>query len=116
VSKFADWNAVVAHALTLEGVELSVSYGKPAVKVSANRRWFLAVGHEPDTSFVLHVDLDTVELLMATEPETYWQTPHYQGWPDVLVRFAPADAERVAAMIALARDQAAVRKPARPKK
>ncbi|WP_395330892.1 hypothetical protein WBP06_00825 [Novosphingobium sp. BL-8H] len=116
MSKFADWDAVVAHALTLEGVELSTSYRKPAVKVSANGRPFLAAGHEPDTSFVLQIDLDTVDMLTATEPETYWQTPHYQGWPAVLVRFAPADPERVVAMIALARDQAAARKPARPKK
>ncbi|TCM17862.1 hypothetical protein EDF56_105206 [Novosphingobium sp. PhB165] len=112
---FADWDAVVAHALSLEGTVLSTSYGKPAVKVAANGRSFLAVGHEPESSFVLQVDLDTVEMLMATEPETYRQTPHYQGWPAVLVRFGPSDPERVAAMIALARDQAATRKPARPK-
>ena len=25
--------------------------------------------------------------LKATEPNTYWQTPHYEGWPAILVRY-----------------------------
>lgn len=63
----------VAHALTLEGAELSTSYRQPAVKV--NGRAFLNVGHEPDTSFVLHLDPGVIEVMMDTHPETFWKTP-----------------------------------------
>jgi hypothetical protein len=69
----------VAFALTLPGTELGKSYGKPAVKVAANDRAFLFPSHEADTSFGAAIDLDTIELLKATDPETFWQTPHYEG-------------------------------------
>jgi hypothetical protein len=112
----SDWESAAAAALALPGTELARWYGQPAVRVAANRRPFLNVGHEPDTSFVLALDHATIELLMATEPETYWQSPHYAGHAHVLVRFAAADGERVRAMIALAREQAAARPPARSRK
>ena len=86
LSALADWNEVVAFALGLDGAELSTSYGKPTVKVAANGRAFVAAGHEPDSSFVVLIDRDTVEMLLTTDPATFWQSPHYVGWPAVLVR------------------------------
>jgi hypothetical protein len=112
----ASWDDAVAYALTLPGTELSTSYGKPAVKVAANGQVFLNVGREPDSSFVLHIDRDTVEILKETDPETFWQTPHYEGWPAVLVHFASADPERVRDVIARAHEQAAAKKPTRPRR
>jgi hypothetical protein len=112
----ASWDDAVAFAVSLPGTELSKSYGKPAVKVAANGRAFLAIGHEPETSFVVEIDRDTIEVLKATDPETFWQTAHYEGWPAVLVRFGSSDPERVREVIARALEQAAVRKPARPRK
>ena len=109
------WDEVVAFALTLPGTELSASWGKPAVKVAANGRAFLYTGREPD-SFVLAIDQDSKLMLMETDPGTYWQTPHYDGWDGVLVRFSSDDPERVAAMIERARDQAAAKKPPRARK
>ena len=35
-------------------------------------------------------------MLKETDPDTFWQTPHYEGWPGVLVRYGSADPERVA--------------------
>ena len=62
------WEEAVAFALSLPGTEASTSYGQPAVKVAANGRAFLNRGHEADTSFVLAMDLDTIELLKETDP------------------------------------------------
>jgi hypothetical protein len=87
----------VAFAMTLGGSELSTSYGKPAVKV--NGRTYLFPSHEAETSFGLALDLDTIELLKQTDPGTFWQTPHYEGWTGVLVRYGSADPERVRTMI-----------------
>jgi hypothetical protein len=110
-----DWDALAAFALTLPDTVASTHYGGPAIKVVTNGRAFVSTGREPD-SFVLAIDLDTKELLLATDPDTFWQTPHYEGWPALLVRYESADSERVATMIARARDQAAARKAAKPRK
>jgi hypothetical protein len=91
------WDDAVAFALALPGSELSTSYGKPAVKV--NGRAFLYLGGEADTSFGLAIDLDTVQMLKETDPATFWQSPHYEGWPAILVRFDSSDPERVRATI-----------------
>jgi hypothetical protein len=98
------WDEAVACGLSLPGTELSTSYGKPAVKVEANGRAFLVTSHEADSSFGLAIDLGSVDLLITTEPETYWQTAHYEGYPMILVRYAAADDERVADTIARSRD------------
>ena len=110
------WDEALAVALTLPDTERSTSYGQPAVKVGSSGRTFLSTGHEPDSSFVLQLDLDTAELLMATDPATFWQTPHYRGWPAVLVRYDGPDPERVRAAIGQARDWAAARPRVRPRK
>jgi hypothetical protein len=108
-----NWDEVVAFALTLPDTELSTSYGKPAVKVRSNGRAFLYTGHEAISSFGIAIDLDTVEILKETDPDTFWQTPHYEGWPAVLIRFDSKDPERVRTMIERSRDWTAA-KP-RPK-
>jgi len=106
----------VAFALTLPDTELSTSYGKPAVKVKSNGRAFLYTGHEHHSSFGIAIDLDTIEILKETDPDTFFQTPHYEGWPAVLVRFDSADPERVREMIERSRDYAAAMKPPKARK
>jgi hypothetical protein len=110
ISSFED---AVAFALSLPDTFLSTSYGKPAVKVASNGRAFLYTGHEDQTSFGIAIDLDTVEILKETDPDTFWQTPHYEGWPAVLIRYDSADPERVRATIERSREWTAA-KP-RPK-
>ncbi|HEY0115990.1 MAG TPA: MmcQ/YjbR family DNA-binding protein [Allosphingosinicella sp.] len=110
------WDEAVAFALSLPDTELSTSYGKPAVKVASNGRAFLYTGHEDQTSFGIGIDLDMVEMLKETDPDTFWQTPHYEGWPAVLVRYDSADPERVLAMIERSRDWAAAKPKVKPRK
>ena len=110
------FDEAVAFALTLPDTELATSYGRPAVKVVSNGRAFIYPSHEADSSFGIAMDLDTIEILKETEPETYWQTPHYAGWPGVLVRDDSPDEERVRAMIARSREFTAAKPKARPRK
>jgi hypothetical protein len=109
------WEEAVAFALSLPDTELSTSYGKPAVKVASNGRAFLYPSHEADSSFAVGIDLDTVEMLKETEPETYWQTAHYEGWTAVLIRYDAKDEERVRDVIRRSRDWSAARLKARPR-
>jgi hypothetical protein len=110
------WDRVVAFALSIPGTAPTTSWGGPAVMAAANGRAFIYPGRERDTSFALAIDLGTIELLKETEPETYWQTPHYEGWPAVLVRFDCPDPERVRDVIRRAFEHAAAMKPVRKRK
>jgi len=109
------FDEAVAFALALPDTELSTSYGKPAVKVVSNGRAFLYPSREAD-SFGVELDRDTIELLKATDPDTFWQTPHYAGWTAVLVRHASKDPERVCEVIERSRDWNAARPPVKPRK
>jgi hypothetical protein len=94
-----DWEEAVAFALALPGTELSTSYGRPAVKV--NGKAFLYPGREQG-SFAVASPLGEKELLIETDPETFWETDHYRGWPAVLVRYGSADPERIRTVISRA--------------
>jgi len=110
------FDEAVAFALGLPGTELGTSYGKPAVKVASNGRAFLFPSHEADTSFGVSMDLDTIEILKETGPDTFWQTPHYEGWTGVLIRYDSNDQERVREVIQRSRDWVAAKPKAKPRK
>ena len=110
------YDKALAFALTLPGTTQLTKFNWAVAGIAANGQSFVFPGHEKDTSFVVAIDLDTVEMLKETEPETYWQSAHYQGHPMVLVRYDSPDPERVHRIIAQARDQAAAKKPVRPRK
>ena len=90
------WDEAVAFALTLPGTELASSYGMAAVKVRG--KYVIGSGRERG-SFGVRATLDEVEMLKETDPDCFWQSPHYEGWPAILVREAAADPERIEALI-----------------
>jgi len=110
------FDEVVAFALSLPDTELGTSYGKPAVKLVSNGRAFLFPSHEADTSFGVAIDLGTIEILKETDPDTFWQSPHYVGWEGVLIRYDSRDEERVRDVIARSRDFVAAKPRAKPRK
>jgi len=110
------FDEAIAFALTLPDTERGTSYGKPAAKVASNGRAFLFPSHEADTSFGVAIDLDTIELLKETDPETFWQSPHYVGWEGVLIRYDGKDEDRVREIIARSREWVAAKPKPRPRK
>jgi len=94
-----DWSAVIAAVTQLPGVEQGTSYGHPALKMRGKP---IAATTGPDGSFVLHVTAEDKEVLLETDPDTFWQTDHYRGWPAVLVRYGTPAANRVATLLARA--------------
>lgn len=110
------FNEAVAFALTLPDTERGTSYGKPAVKVASNGRAFLFPSHEAESSFGLALDRDTIEILKATDPDSFWQTPHYEGWEGVLIRYESKDPERVREVIERSRDFVAAKPKPRARK
>jgi hypothetical protein len=95
-SRFDDWGDVVAFACALPDVEMAPFYGTPCPKV--NGKAFVSPGREAG-SFHVMCPIEEKELLLETDPGIFWQTPHYEGWPGLLVRFAPADPGHVAGVI-----------------
>ncbi|MBL8649440.1 MAG: hypothetical protein JNL35_03445 [Sphingopyxis sp.] len=91
--KFDNWADVVAFARALPAVEMLPFYGTPCPKL--NGKALVAPGREAG-SFALMCKPDEKEILLETDPDTFWQTPHYEGWHALLVRFGSDDPERVA--------------------
>ena len=81
-----------AYALTQPGAEDSTLHGGRCIRVRGH--WIVNANQDPH-ALALALDLGTVAFLMETEPQTYFQTPHFEGWPAVLVRFAAADDSRL---------------------
>ena len=78
-----EWEDVAALARAeLPEVELSTSYGTPALKV---RKKLFARLRENERQLVLFVDFMEREALVQSSPGTFLITPHYQDWPMVLV-------------------------------
>jgi hypothetical protein len=93
------WEDVVAFAMTLPDTYMESFYGAPCPKV--NKKAFVSPGRESDSFHVMSPH-DEKAVLMETDPDTFWQTPHYEGWPGLLVRYGSADPERVRLVIARA--------------
>jgi hypothetical protein len=75
-------------ALALPAVVEGTCYGTPAFYV---RKKFLArLREDNETLAVNKVEDIEREVLMASDPRTFFMTDHYVGYPMVLVRFATA--------------------------
>jgi hypothetical protein len=72
-------------ALAFPGVEEGTSYGTTAFKV---RGKLLARLREDGESLVVRIDFDTRDLLIETDPEAFYITDHYRGYPAILVRLS----------------------------
>ncbi len=69
--------------LALPGVERGLSYGEPSFKLGG--RFFTRVRAE-DGAAVFKAGLFFRDALIATDPEVFFLTPHYENGPYVLVR------------------------------
>src|SRR5512145_3265142 len=81
----------------LPDVEVTTTWGKPALKVHG--RMFVCIAShksaEPDTLVVM-MDFPERDALLEDDPDTYYLKEHYVGYPCVLVRLSkvPSDALR----------------------
>jgi hypothetical protein len=84
--------ADVARQLLLgfPGVEEGPCYGTPGFRV---RGKFLARLRDNDTVLVVKCGDIERDLRMQADPDTFFTTDHYRGWPTVLVRLAAVTRE-----------------------
>ncbi|TVT13278.1 MmcQ/YjbR family DNA-binding protein [Amycolatopsis acidiphila] len=82
------WEEVVAIGVALPGVEESTWYRTPALKVAG--KGFARLRTEAEGGLVLMCDHAEKEALLASGDPAFFTTPHYDGYPSILV-----DLERV---------------------
>lgn len=70
-------------ARAFPGVMEGTSYGTPALRVGKK---FLARMREDGETLVVKCGFDERDFRMAADPETFFTTDHYRGYPSVLVR------------------------------
>lgn len=116
MTDFHDWEGVFGFAGALPGAEVGSYYGHPAVKSAANGRVFVTPAHREEDSFVLHIDQERKAMLLEIDPDTFWQTPHFERWPALLVRYGPDPDGLIAGWIERALELAAARPKPRPRK
>jgi hypothetical protein len=85
----AGFSRVEAIGRTLPGVEVTTSWGQPALKVRG--KMFVCIAShksaEPDT-LVVRMQIDDRDALIADDPDTYYVKEHYVGHPCFLVRLS----------------------------
>ena len=80
------WDEVVAVGQELPGIEVSTSYGTPALKVRG--KLVTRLRTEDDSLVLFDVPIDEREALIEADPSVFHTTPHYDGYPSVLARLA----------------------------
>jgi hypothetical protein len=96
---------VAAIGASLPGVEVGTSYGTSALRV--RKTGLCRMREDAETLVVPAADLEEKEYLLATEPDVFYETPHYEGYRYVLVRLARIDDARLRALLEAAWRRAA---------
>jgi hypothetical protein len=77
------YETVRALARELSNVDESTSYGTPALKV---KKKLMVRLKEDGSTLVVIVGFDQRDILMQIDPETFYITDHYRGYPTVLAK------------------------------
>ena len=83
-------------ALSLPGVVEGTSYGTPAFKLRG--ALLIRLWEDNETLVLKNVEDAEREALVASDPVAFFTTPHYDGYPTVLIRFGRVTAERLQAL------------------
>jgi hypothetical protein len=77
------WHTVLELARGLPEVEEGTSYGTPALRVKGR---FFARLREDGETLVVKMNIFERPYLVEADPEAFFITDHYRGYPSVLVR------------------------------
>lgn len=85
-------------ALGLPEVIEKPSYNTPGFRVKD--KLFLRIRDEAEGGLVVFAaDLDEKEALLASDPVAFFTTPHYDGYPTVLVHLDAVDVDELTELI-----------------
>ena len=84
---------VVKIAGKLPAIEIGASYGTPSLRI--RKKFLCRMKEDGETLVVQTANLDEKEFLMETDPAVFYETPHYRGWPGVLIHLSKIDDKRL---------------------
>jgi hypothetical protein len=91
------WETVRQIALALPEAE-DASGERPAFRVRG--KLFAWQSRPRDGgALAVRVDADEKQLILGSNPDVYFETPHYRGYPAVLIRLEKIDREELAERI-----------------
>jgi len=80
-------------ALSLPETNEKPSYGMPGFRVRT--KGFARLHEQPGVLMLWCADLSEKEALIASDAETFFTTPHYDGYSSVLVRLERIDSDEL---------------------
>ena len=83
------WEDVEAIGLRYPGVEAASWFSTPGLRVAG--KGMCRVRTNPDALVIRVLDLGDREALLKGQPDVFFTTPHYDGYPYVLVRLDAVD-------------------------
>ena len=91
------WEDVVAIGTRFPEVEVGTSFGTPALRI--RDKGMCRLRTEPDALVLRVSDMGEREALLQGQRDAFFSTPHYDGYPYVLVRLEKVDPEELAELI-----------------
>jgi hypothetical protein len=92
------WEQVVQMGLRFPGVQVSTSYGTPALKAGP-KGLMCRMRTDPDALVLRVRDMGEREALLQGEPDAFFTIPHYDGSAMVLVDLGRVDPDELAELI-----------------
>jgi len=86
-----DWAEVVAFTCALPEVEMGPHFGTMVPKVNGTS--LVGPSREHDSFGMRVSSLEEKAMLIETDPEVFWETPHYAKFLAVLVRYGVDEAD-----------------------
>ena len=94
-----NFDDVLAFAQELPGVEEGTSYSTRSLKIG--KKLLARLREDGDTLVLKPVDDLEQQALMATQPDVFYLTDHYKGWPTILIRLSLVDPEDLRELLEL---------------
>ncbi|MEA2191839.1 MAG: hypothetical protein QOI73_1960 [Solirubrobacteraceae bacterium] len=91
------WEDVVALGTRLPGVEVATSFRTPALRVRG--RGMCRMRSNPEALVLRVGDMGEREALLQGQPGVFFTTPHYDGYPYVLVRLEAIDPDELGELL-----------------
>ena len=84
-------------AMRLPGMEVSTSYGTPALKVKG--KFMARLRSESEGGLAIRCDFVDRQMLLSAAPEVFFLTDHYRDYPMILVRLDQVRADALPDLI-----------------